>query len=185
MLVSLCLLGASCGGSQPKQVADPVVRAAVDDPSEEVEPTGEERIPEVEVRPPPRRWQAEATLAPVKGIKLVPAVVTITQTEGDGARLVVELTGLKAGRYHLAVHEMTSCGKNASKAGAIWNEAAEATLAVDVDKGAPASLDTIDVPLMLDGESSVVGRALVLHADKKGKPGKAVACGEIAAVSDE
>jgi len=32
---------------------------------------------------------------------------------------------------------------------------------------------------MLDGEHSVVGHTLVLHDDKKGKPGKAVACGAI------
>lgn len=182
-----CLLVASCGGSKSKKPTDPM-RPPVDEVGDEVEPTDDDRVPDVVDLPPaPKRWEAEATLAPVKGIKLAPAVVTLTQTEGDGTRVMAELEGLKPGTYHLAIHTMTSCGKNATRAGAIWDEAAGGTVSVTVAKGSSASLDTIDVPLMLDGEASIVGHALVLHADKKGKPGKAVACGEIASAnaSDE
>jgi len=32
---------------------------------------------------------------------------------------------------------------------------------------------------MLDGEQAITDRTLVLHADRKGKPGKAIACGRI------
>jgi len=42
-------------------------------------------------------------------------------------------------------------------------------------------MDTLEVQevnaIQLEGDGSVVGRALVLHDDKKGKPGKALACG--------
>jgi hypothetical protein len=138
------------------------------------------REPEPEPEPPPpAQYHATATLTGLKGVKLAPADVAFTQTEGEGTRIVVELSGLKAGRYHLAVHEGASCGKNAAGAGPIWVDAADATLDVEVEKGAPASLDQLDVPMGLTGDAAVVGHTLVLHADKKGKPGKAVACGEI------
>lgn len=177
--ILLAFVLAACGGSsQPKPVAPP---APVVDETEELGSGDLDSAPPVvDELPPPPEWEVTATLVPVKGTKLAPAVVTFTQTEGEGTRVVASLEGLKPGLYHLAVHAATTCGKNATKAGAIWDEAAGAVVTVEVAKGAPGVLDTIDVPLQLDGEYAIVGHALVLHADKKGKPGKAVACGEIA-----
>jgi Cu/Zn superoxide dismutase len=89
--------------------------------------------------------------------------------------------GLKPGMYHLVVHESGDCGKNATRAGAVFAAASDVALKLDVAKGAPASLEELDVALMLDGDDSIVGHTLVLHEDKKGKPGKAIACGTIVA----
>jgi len=38
--------------------------------------------------------------------------------------------------------------------------------------------------IQLDGDTAIVGHTLVLHDDKKGKPGKALACGPIAGGGD-
>ena len=38
--------------------------------------------------------------------------------------------------------------------------------------------------LKVDGADTVAGKTLVLHDDKKGKPGKAVACGPITVDAD-
>jgi hypothetical protein len=44
-------------------------------------------------------------------------------------------------------------------------------------------MDRLDVgemeSLQLDGDGTIVGHTLVLHDDKKGKPGKVLACGPI------
>jgi hypothetical protein len=46
------------------------------------------------------------------------------------------------------------------------------------------SIDVESGALPLDGDSSIIGKALVLHADRRGKLGKAVACGLIVATGD-
>jgi len=179
LLLLSCLLAASCGGSKSKPAAEPVAPAPVDhDDGGEVEPVDE---PVVEA-PPPAQWQATATLVPVKGVKLSGTAVTFTQTEGENTRVTVALDGLKPGAYHLVVHAAATCGKNATKAGAIWAETAGATVGFDASKGTTTDVDSDDLALPLEGAATVIGHALVLHADKQGKPGKAVACGAIGAV---
>ena len=44
------------------------------------------------------------------------------------------------------------------------------------------NIDETGVKLMLDGVAPITGQTLVLHDDKKGTPGKALACGTIDAV---
>ncbi len=74
--------------------------------------------------------------------------------------------------------------KNATKIGPAFGPAAEVALAVAVAKGKAGELDTM-VELSLDGEDAIVGRTLVVHADKKGKPGAVVACGPIVLDADD
>lgn len=178
-LALACSFLAACGGGSTPRPAAPA--PPPDEEDEPVVASEDDRVAEVEeLPPPPRTWRAEATLAPVSGVKLEPAAVAFTLTEGDGgARVAAELVGLKAGTYHLVVHDGAACGKNAKQAGRIWADAAGAAVSVQVARGTPGTIDSSDLPLMLDGESTIVGRTLVLHADKRGKPGKAVACGEI------
>ena len=120
---------------------------------------------------------------PVKGAKIKGATVTLTQ-EGDQPVAVGStgwFDGIKAGKYHLVVHESSECGPNATKAG-------KAMPAADVPFVATKGMDALAIAqvaqIQLQGDSAVVGHSLVLHDDKKGKPGKALACGSIAAAGE-
>jgi Cu/Zn superoxide dismutase len=176
VLLVTCVLAAACGGGRSVPVEEPEV-----EPAEDEEP--EERW---DPPPPPQEWSARAELVPAKGAKMKPGVVRFTQVEGEEVRVMTEadLVGLKAGTYHLVIHEGAQCGKNGTKAGKVWPEAAAAPLDFAVTKATAGAID-VGVSLMLDGESSIVGRTLVLHDDKKGKPGKVVACGPIQAEEAE
>jgi hypothetical protein len=179
LMIALTMAVASCGGSA-KQPTEPVPDDLDDGRVEPIE--DEEPVAEPEPPPPlPQQWHAYVELAPVKGAKMKPAVLRFSQVEGESASVASDapFDGLKAGTYHLVFHEGGDCGKNATKAGAPWAEMAEALPALVIAKGKPAALDASDLSLMLDGEQTVVGHALVLHADKKGKPAKAVACGVV------
>lgn len=178
--LSLCtILIAACGGKPKAQAPQDPTPVSVD---EEVEP---EEDPPIEEEPPPlRQWRASAALSPVAGIKLSDAAVRFTQIEGAGVDLTTDgFPGLKAGAYQLVIHEGVACGKNATKAGPIWEQASTIAIPVTVGKRDPGALEENGIELALDGDASIVGRTLVLHAVKKGAPGKAVACGPI--VADE
>jgi len=49
-------------------------------------------------------------------------------------------------------------------------------------------MDALDVGAVegvsLDGDGTIIGHTLVLHDDKAGKPGKALACGAIGVVNE-
>jgi Cu/Zn superoxide dismutase len=179
--VSMAAAAAACGGgaqqTRPESTPEPRVEAPRPAPEPEPEP---EPVP-----PPPQTWTATAALTPVKGSKMKPQTVTFRQTEGESASATSgELAGLKPGTYHLVIHEASACGPNATKAGPPWPGAAGAELRVQVTKAEPGALAADELALSLEGEESIVGRTLVLHEDKKGKPGKALACGEIAMAAD-
>jgi Cu/Zn superoxide dismutase len=172
---------AACGGSKPPPAEpkepEPEPAAAEAKPAPEPEPAP---APEPLPPPPPKSWKAQAALTPSKGVKLKGATVTFAQEEGQPT--VVASTGwfdgIKAGKYHLVVHEGADCGANASKAG---KPVAGADVAFAAAKGLEALPETTAATIALDGDAAVVGKTLVLHDDKKGKPGKALACGPIAA----
>ena len=185
-LVVTCLFVAACGGG--KKPTRPYAPPESPDDGEIVEPRDDEEEEEEPEPPPPppQQWYAKAQLAPVKGSKMKATVVSFSQTEGAFASVLSDTAfeGLKPGTYHLVIHESGECGKNATKAGAAW-EAAAIPLDITVAKGTPGSIDQSGLDLMLAGESTIVGHALVLHADKKGKAAKAVACGVIVAQESE
>jgi hypothetical protein len=167
---------AACGGGSKKQVEEPPPPVV----EKQVEPEPE---PEPEP-PPPRTFSAKAALTPVKGAKMAPGTVTFTQTEGSDASVSSELSGLKKGTYHLVIHEGTSCGPNATKVGPPWKGAEAVKLSFAVGGDAPGNIDESGVKLMLEGAAPIIGQTLVLHEDKKGAPGKALACGTIDAVGE-
>lgn len=179
-LISAVALG--CGGGSKKPTAagpdSDLPAAAVDD---EDEPIDEEPEPP----PAPLEWTAQVELAPVKGVKMKPVAISLKQTEGAGVEIASldVISGLTPGIYHFVVHESAGCGKNAAKIGAAWAAAAGVALSITIVKGEPGELDS-EVDYTLDGEDSIVGRTLVLHADKKGKVGKAVACGAIVSTDE-
>lgn len=177
----LIVAAAACGGSKKAETLGTSNTAPPAEPTAPEPPTEPEPPPP----PPPQVWTAEAALAPVKGAKVKPFTIAFAQTEGEGATATMEaLAGLKAGRYHLVVHEGSACGKNATGAGDAWADAG-GVIELTAAKGAPAALAGEAVTLNLGGDQAVVGHALVLHDDKKGQPGKALACGVIALTEDD
>jgi len=172
---------AACGGkksapAQPKD-PDPDPPPVADKPAPDPEPTP------APAPPPPKSWHAQAELTPVKGAKLKAATVTFSQDEGHPVTVASTgwFDGIKVGKYHLVVHEAAECGPNATKAG----KPMPGDIPFAAAKGA-TSLDVGQVEsIQLDGDSAIVGRTLVLHDDKKGKPGKALACGPIASAAAE
>jgi hypothetical protein len=176
ILISI-LAVAACGGSKP-QTAKPKAIPLEPDPPPVAEAKPEPAPAPEPPPPPPKTWHAEAELAPLKGVKIKTTTITFTQEEGQPAAIASNgwFTGIKAGKYHLVVHEGTDCGPAAAKAGkpmgtaTIPFAAAKTTTALEVSQA---------VPVQLDGDGAVVGHALVLHEDKKGKAGRALACGAI------
>jgi len=176
---------AACGGGKkaaPEEPKEPAPEAA---PVAETKP---EPAPEPEAPPPPpppKAWKASAELTPVKGQKIKGATVTFAQTEGKPVTVGSSgwFDGIKSGKYHLVVHEAAACGPNATKAGKPVT-----TPAGDMQFTAAKGMDAVDVGdvegVSLDGDGSIVGHTLVLHDDKKGKPGKAIACGAIASAGE-
>lgn len=176
-LIMGTLIAGACGGKSKPPKAEPPP------PPEELLETEPEPAPEPPPPPPPKQWHASVALTPVKGAKVKPATIAYSQTEGEEVKVTTEtpLEGLKPGKYHLVVHEAAACGPNATKAGAAWPNA----LDVEIVKGTPGVVDQAQADVALDGESSLIGHTLVLHEDKKGRPGKALACGPIASVETE
>jgi hypothetical protein len=173
-LVSLASL-ASCGGTkQPVEEPPPVVETSREAPPEPPPP------PAVEA-PVATNLGAKAALQPVKGAKQPPGTVTLTQAN-DVTSVVSDFEGLRPGRYHLVVHDGTECGDNATKAGDPWKGAESVKLSFVVGGSEPGNIDESNVALKLDGVAPVIGQTLALHDDKKGQPGKILACGTIDAV---
>ena len=180
------LVVAACGGSDKKDTTttaeeQPPVEQA--QPTEETPPPPTEQTPaEPEPPPPPKKWWAAADLAPTKGSKLKATKVYFMQEEGQTGVAVsgAALEGLKPGKYLWVIHEKGDCAKNGAAAGPAWAGAPDLTISLEVAKGTPAAVDQSGLAVAVDGEQTIVGHALVLHQDKKGKAGKIVACGVIA-----
>lgn len=187
MLMSILVI-AACGGKKPEPVepkepepeAAPAPEAAAKQPDPTPAPEPEPAPPP----PPPKQWHAQAALAPVKGVKIKAATVTFSQQEGQPVTVASTgwFEGIKAGKYHLVVHEAAACGPNGTKAGKAM---ASGNLGFTAVKGMDAlTVDKADA-IQLDGDGAIVGHTLALHDDKKGKPGKLLACGAIAASGGE
>jgi hypothetical protein len=179
-MISMSILAlAACGGkSAPVQPKEPAP-----EPTPVVE-TKPEPVPEPPPPPPPpKTWRAQAELTPVKGVKLKAATVTFSQQEGQQAIVGSKgwFDGIKSGPYHLVVHEAAECGPNATKVG-------KPTATAEMPLVAAVGMDSVDIGkiegVQLDGDATIVGHTLVLHDDKKGKPGKALACGPIASAGE-
>jgi hypothetical protein len=169
---------AACGGKKPAPAQPKDLDA---EPAPMADKKKAAPDPEPPPPPPPKSWHAQAALEPVKGVKMKAATVTFAQDEGHPTTVASTgwFDGIKAGKYHLVVHEAAECGPNATKAGK--------PLAADIPFTAAKDTASLDVgqveAIQLDGDAAIVGHTLVLHDDKKGKPNKALACGPIAAAA--
>jgi Cu/Zn superoxide dismutase len=178
--IALLVIVVACGGSK-KPVADetPPV-AATPKPVERQEPEDPtfDNGPEA-----PKTTGAKAALAPLKGAKQPPGTVTFAQgDEASTTNITSDFEGLRPGTYHLVIHDGSECGDNGDKAGGPWKGAEGISLKFKVGRDQAGNLDESGVKLMLSGVAPIVGQTIMLHEDKKGQPGKAIACGTIDAV---
>ncbi len=179
-MVTLTLL-ASCGGSGKYPRTEKASKARASEPEEDQE---------AEPDSPPKKKQrkqlyAKAALTPVKGTKLKPLIVSFSQ-RGDEETSIEsdDMNGAKPGTYWLIVHKGDKCGPNATKAGAPWPGASQEKLRIVVGKDLTGGLEASVVRFDLTGDDGAVGHVLLLHENKKGKPGKALACGVIEEVDE-
>jgi hypothetical protein len=184
----ISILAAACGGKKPPPPAapPPAETPAAAAPAPAVEKPAEKPAPEPPPPPPPKVSKAKVDLAPVKGQKFKAAAVTFSQQEGQQTSVGSTgwFDGLKPGTYHLVVHTESDCGPNGTKVGAVFAPAAKADLTFKVDKGTTTiDLSGVDVPIA--GTDTITGHTLVLTDDKKGKPGKTLACGAVAVFDSE
>lgn len=146
--------------------------------------------------------KAVATLQPTAGNKAA-GTVAFTQ-EGDSTSIKVDVTGLTPGKHGFHVHEKGDCSsKDAKSAGDHFNPTKQPHAAptaakrhvgdlgnLTVDSTGKATTQLQDSVIRLSGEQSIVGRAVIIHAqadDLKSQPsgdaGGRVACGVIKATS--
>jgi superoxide dismutase, Cu-Zn family len=149
--------------------------------------------------PPSEPAGAVATLASKSGSS-VQGTVTFTRATG-GVRVVADLTGLSPGPHGFHVHERGDCSApDAESAGPHFTtDAAQPHGApdaparhtgdlgnIEADAEGRARHERIDPLLALDGPGSIVGRAVVVHAQRDdlttqpaGDAGGRVACGVV------
>jgi len=118
-----------------------------------------------------------AVLVPTQGND-VRGTVKFTKVAG-GVRVVADITGLKPGEHGFHIHEFGDASSaDGMAAGGHFNPAAAAhgapTAAVrhagdlgniKADASGRATLDQVDPKLSLEGAASIVGRAVVVHAN--------------------
>lgn len=142
--------------------------------------------------------QAVAVLHPTEGSE-VRGTIKFTKEE-EGVRVVANVTGLKPGLHGFHVHENGDCSAaDASSAGGHFNPADQPHGAphdderhagdfgnITANSAGVASYDELFKNLSLDGSSSIIGRAVIIHAgedDLKSQPtgdaGARDACGVI------
>ncbi len=142
--------------------------------------------------------KAIAVLHPTKGSK-VEGTVTFTKS-GDETKVVAELTGLTPGKHGFHIHEFGDCSSDDGKsAGGHFNPTNNPHAGHDADKrhegdlgnieadsDGKAHLELTDKMLSMSGETSIIGRGLIVHEkadDMKTQPtgdaGGRVACGVI------
>ena len=180
MLITILLL-AACGGKKPAPAQAPEPAPAPEPAAARTPPPAPEPAPPPTPPPPPepKVTKAKADLTPSKGSKFKAATITFAQPEGGAVAVGSSgwFDGLKAGTYHLVVHDGADC----KKPGAAFKAAATADMTFKADKDS-SSLDVGGVAINLVGDAGVSGHVVVLTGDKKGKPGATLACGTIVAL---
>ena len=137
--------------------------------------------------------RAVAVLTPTKGNDLQ-GTVTFIQTP-EGVRVQANLTGLTAGTEHgFHVHQYGDCSaSDGTSAGGHFNPHGADHAGPDAasrhvgDLGnSEATYDRVDTHLAVEGESSIIGRAVIVHggtddlsSQPSGAAGPRIACGVI------
>ena len=141
---------------------------------------------------------AIAVLIPTEGNDLQ-GTVTFIQTP-EGVRVQANLTGLTAGTEHgFHVHQYGDCSaSDGTSAGGHFNPHGADHAGPDAasrhvgDLGnSEATYDRVDTQLAFEGESSIIGRAVIVHggtddlsSQPSGAAGPRIACGVIGIAAD-
>ncbi len=146
----------------------------------------------------PQITKALAVLNPTKG-NTVHGVVTFEVVE-KGVRVVADITGLTPGKHGFHIHEFGDCSSDDGiSAGGHFNPAGMPHSMpmsdkrhvgdlgnIEADNNGKAHLDYVDSVLMLQGDSSVIGRGVIVHEKEDdfktqptGNAGARLACGVI------
>jgi Cu-Zn family superoxide dismutase len=141
---------------------------------------------------------AVAVLSPTQGND-VRGTIYFTKVSG-GVRIDGEVTGLKPGSHGFHIHEKGDCSApDAASAGGHYNptkmphgspSSAERHMGdfgnIEANSAGIARFSRIDRTATLEGENSVIGHGVIVHADPDdlksqpaGNAGKRVACGVI------
>ena len=147
---------------------------------------------------PTPRADAVAVLAPTSGHSTTGTVIFVRT--GQDVRVIAELTGLSPGPHGFHVHTFGDCrASDASSAGRHFNPGKTVHGAPDAatrhagdlgnivaDETGVAKMDLVLSALDLEGENTIIGRSVVVHAeadDLKPQPaggsGARLACGVI------
>jgi superoxide dismutase, Cu-Zn family len=141
--------------------------------------------------------KAVCMVEPLSGSKVM-GKVTFTQV-ADGVEIDAELTGLTPGKHGFHVHEFGDCSKmDGSCAGGHFNpdkmkhgapDAAERHVGdfgnIEADADGKATYKRVDKVISLSGAHSIIGRAIIVHANPDdfsqptGNAGGRVGCGVI------
>jgi len=124
---------------------------------------------------------AKAALAPNNGMKLKPFKVSFRsqETVGNANVFADSIDGLEPGTYHLVIHEGENCGNNAVKAGPPWAGTSNVDIRIVIGGDLSSGLKVNQARIVLVGDAAIIGHTLVLHQNRGGKPGNAIACGPI------
>ena len=119
--------------------------------------------------------KAIAVIIPAKGSS-VHGTVSFEQTE-NGVRIIAELSGLNPGKHGFHIHEFGDISSdNGSSAGGHFNPAGmphgmpmsekrhDGDMGnIDAGMDGTAHLDYTDAEMNLNGENSIIGRAVIVH----------------------
>ncbi len=153
-------------------------------------------VDEVKARPITEAFSKIQSLQDSK----VKGTVTFTKVSG-GVRIVADVEGLAPGEHGFHIHEHGSCEGDGTSAGGHYNPTNTKHGGPDdlerhvgdfgnllADDEGKAHYERIDSVISLEGEQSIIGKSLVIHADRDdfvtqptGNSGKRVACGLIEA----
>jgi len=142
--------------------------------------------------------QASALLAPTQG-NTVQGNAIFRQEKNGSIRVIAEVSGLTPGSHGFHIHEKGDCSApDASSAGGHYNphetphgKAGDGTHhagdlpSLEADAAGNAKLNVVLNSLTLDGDHSIVGRGLIVHANPDdysqpvGNAGARVACAVI------
>lgn len=144
--------------------------------------------------------QAVAQIKPFKDNQIKGKVVF--KKVKEGVKITANIEGLSPGKHGFHVHEFGDCSGDGSAAGAHFNpthrqhggpESADRHVGdlgnLVADEKGYAHYERIDKVISLEGEDSIIGRSIIIHADADdyktqpaGASGAKIACGVIEAV---
>lgn len=145
--------------------------------------------------------RAICTLNPTQGSS-VSGTVTFAKV-ADGVRIVADVQGLSKGKHGIHIHEFGDCSSpDGNSAGGHFNPHSKGHGApeednrhagdmgnIDVDESGKGRLEYVDKEISLEGNSSIVGKAVIVHANEDdlktqptGNAGGRLACGVIEAL---